>query len=80
MIQHFARAFFVRSCAAARPVSARIEPSFGASDRPAKPVAAPRRLRISSDPCDARRTFIAGRFSDVCAALDRLVLEQEATA
>ncbi|WP_290659908.1 hypothetical protein [Aquabacterium sp.] len=43
-------------------------------------VTPPRRLRISSDPADARRTVIAGRFADVCAALDRLVLEQEATA
>jgi hypothetical protein len=39
-----------------------------------------RRVRISSDPSDARRTVIAGRFAEVCAALDRMVLEQEAAA
>jgi hypothetical protein len=37
-------------------------------------------LRISADPQDARRTVIAGRFAEVCAALDRLVMEQEAIA
>ncbi|RTL31190.1 MAG: hypothetical protein EKK47_08330 [Burkholderiales bacterium] len=40
---------------------------------------AARRVRISTDPADARRTVIAGRFAEVCAALDRLVMEQEAT-
>ena len=38
------------------------------------------RVRISTDPCDARRTVIAGRFAEVCAALDRLVRAQEAAA
>jgi hypothetical protein len=80
MIHHFARAFFVRSTQAARSGSARMEPTL-APDRALKPIAiAPRRLRISSDPADARRTVIAGRFADVCAALDRLVMEQEAAA
>ena len=80
MIHHFARAFFVRSSNAARAVSTRTEPSF-APERLLSPAAiSPRRLRISSDPADARRTVIAGRFADVCAALDRLVLEQEAAA
>lgn len=37
-----------------------------------------RRVRISTDPSDARRTVISGRFAEVCAALDRLVHEQEA--
>lgn len=37
-------------------------------------------VRISIDPQDARRTVIAGKFAEVCAALDRLVLEQEALA
>lgn len=37
-------------------------------------------VRISVDPHDARRTVIAGKFAAVCAALDRLVLEQEALA
>lgn len=81
MIHHFARAFFVRSSsAAARAVAARTEPSFAPERLLGTTVIAPRRLRISSDPADARRTVIAGRFADVCAALDRLVLEQEATA
>jgi hypothetical protein len=44
------------------------------------PLGAARRVRISTDPADARRTVIAGRFAEVCAALDRLVMEQEATA
>ncbi len=39
-----------------------------------------RRVRICTDPSDARRTVITGRFAEVCAALDRLVLEQEAAA
>jgi len=38
------------------------------------------RVRISADPHDARRTVIAGRFAEVCAALDRMVMEQEAIA
>lgn len=38
------------------------------------------RVRISTDPSDARRTVITGRFAEVCAALDRLVMEQEAAA
>jgi hypothetical protein len=45
--------------------------------RPSKPV---HQVRISTDPADARRTVITGRFAEVCAALDRLVLEQEAAA
>lgn len=44
--------------------------------RPASPHA----VRISTDPTDVRRTVIAGRFGAVCAALDRLVREQEALA
>lgn len=80
MIHHFARAFFVRSTQAARVAAPRMEPTL-APDRALKTtLVTPRRLRISSDPADARRTVIAGRFADVCAALDRLVLEQEATA
>lgn len=46
----------------------------------ASAVHASRRVRICTDPSDARRTVIAGRFAEVCAALDRLVREQEATA
>ena len=37
-------------------------------------------VRISVDPQDARRTVIVGKFAEVCAALDRLVREQEALA
>jgi len=55
--------------------------------RPITPWTAPRgqqasgpAVRITSDPSDARRTVIAGRFAEVCAALDRLVREQEAAA
>lgn len=44
------------------------------------PQTADRAVRITTDPADARRTVIAGRFAQVCAALDRLVLEQEALA
>jgi len=46
----------------------------------AQPVRRRDTVRISTDPADARRTVIAGRFAQVCAALDRLVLEQEALA
>ncbi|MBI5927074.1 MAG: hypothetical protein HY836_15905 [Aquabacterium sp.] len=49
--------------------------------RPAAQQMAPvHRVRISTDPSDARRTVITGRFAEVCAALDRLVMEQEAAA
>ncbi len=44
-----------------------------------KPVAT-HPVRISMDPLDRRRTVITGRFAEVCAALDRLVMEQEAAA
>lgn len=91
MMHHLARAFFIRSSTPVatlsdRPASARREPKL-APERSERAVhaassaarsGAPRRLHISSDPSDARRTVIAGRFADVCAALDRLVLEQEA--
>ncbi|MBH1985953.1 MAG: hypothetical protein I8H76_01345 [Burkholderiales bacterium] len=52
------------------------QPRSGSSLR----VATQRPVRISVDPQDARRTVITGRFAEVCAALDRLVLEQEALA
>lgn len=45
-----------------------------------RPLPPANRVRISSDPSDARRTVISGRFAEVCAALDRLVREQEAAA
>ena len=53
--------------------SAQVIPLHSASTRTIK-------MRISTDPSDARRTVITGRFAEVCAALDRLVLEQEAAA
>ena len=78
---------------ATRPVKARpitpwtapVRPSSGGSSAaPSRAIHAPatavRRVRISTDPADARRTVIAGRFAEVCAALDRLVMEQEAIA
>lgn len=82
MIHHFARAFHLRSIAPQL-----IQTSLGAErggalqtpDRSAH-VNMARRLRICSDPADARRTVITGRFADVCAALDRMVREQEAAA
>lgn len=66
----------------------------GASDTPSSPNERPTEdsahlsghrasacgVRICTDPADARRTVIAGRFAAVCAALDRLVREQEALA
>lgn len=58
--------------------AAAVIPLRGASLGSATSSAA-RRVRISTDPADARRTVIAGRFAEVCAALDRLVMEQEAT-
>ncbi|RZI81991.1 MAG: hypothetical protein EOP38_17450 [Rubrivivax sp.] len=80
MIHHLARAFFVRSSSVTRSTGVRTEPSLAPERPTAHTPVSPRRLRISSDPADARRTVIAGRFADVCAALDRLVLEQEAAA
>jgi hypothetical protein len=37
-----------------------------------------RRLRMRIDPSDQQRTLISGRMSDVCDALDALVLRQQA--
>jgi hypothetical protein len=83
------------SAPAPRPVKARpitpwgVQPnnppdhSKGAAIIPLRYAAqgsATRMVRISTDPADARRTVIAGRFAEVCAALDRLVMEQEAAA
>lgn len=63
-----------------RPVRARpITPWPAPPHRPAVDDNV-RRVRICTDPSDARRTVIAGRFAEVCAALDRLVREQEAAA
>lgn len=83
------------SAPAARPVKARPITPWGTPSRQpgngtsamviplrasAPSALAERRVRICTDPADARRTVIAGRFAEVCAALDRLVLEQEAAA
>lgn len=57
------------------PVNQRAAVADASTHRAGRPA-----LRISADPSDARRTVISGRFAEVCAALDRLVLEQEALA
>lgn len=65
------------------PVRPRPITPWGSPARPSAAGSSTRatpRLRISADPHDARRTVIAGRFAEVCAALDRMVLEQEAIA
>lgn len=95
MIHQFARAFFFRSQPAkpsARPMAVASNVGMSASGavtarsivRPASTRTVNRmpmhHLRICSDPSDARRTVIAGRFAEVCAALDQMVREQEATA
>lgn len=70
------------------------QPSRTIKPRPLTPWRAPSRpaptdaadqatsstVRISSDPSDVRRTVMSGRFAEVCAALERLVREQEASA
>ncbi|HET8870543.1 MAG TPA: hypothetical protein VFM48_08860 [Aquabacterium sp.] len=94
MIHHFARALFLRSQTnkAAPRISANAHVGMSSSGvinarsivRPAATRTVSRmpmhHLRICSDPSDARRTVIAGRFAEVCAALDQMVREQEATA
>jgi len=42
------------------------------------PATSARRLRMRIDPSDQQRTLISGRMSDVCDALDALVLRQQA--
>jgi hypothetical protein len=42
------------------------------------PVASVHRLRMRVDPSDQQRTLISGRMSDVCDALDAMVLRQQA--
>ena len=74
MIHHFARALAIRESQhhkASVPASLPLV----AANRTA--TATP--LRIRRDPSDTRRTVIAGRFADVCAALDHMV-EIEAAA
>jgi len=94
MIHQFARAFFFRSQPTqataprmASPASVGLSASGVVNARSIVRPAASRtvnrpihQLRVCSDPADARRTFIAGRFAEVCAALDQMVLEQEAAA
>lgn len=95
MIHQFARAFFFRSQPAqataprmASPASVGLSASGVVNARSIVRPAASRtvnrmpmhHLRICSDPSDARRTVIAGRFAEVCAALDQMVREQEAAA
>lgn len=86
MIHHFARALAVReqARAQAQPAIGHRPPST--SGTPGSPGASAQvmpmvgHLRIRRDPADARRTMIAGRFADVCAALDRMAAELEAAA
>jgi hypothetical protein len=93
MIHHLALAFHVRERAALMAqdranAPAPVNRPAPVRPRPITPWSAPRArqatpsscVRMRSDPSDARRTVIAGRFAEVCAALDRLVREQEATA
>jgi hypothetical protein len=91
MIHHLALAFHVRERAALMAQDRANAPTPAnrpapVRPRPITPWSAPRArqaassVRMRSDPSDARRTVIAGRFAEVCAALDRLVREQEATA
>lgn len=94
MIHHLARAFFFRTQPAKVAPRPPHSPHVGMSSsgvvnarsivRPAATRQVNRmpmhHLRICSDPTDARRTVIAGRFAEVCAALDQMVREQEATA
>ncbi|MFZ5528071.1 MAG: hypothetical protein ACOZE7_15570 [Pseudomonadota bacterium] len=84
MIHHFARALAVReqvrtqAPATQRSPASGANPASSAAVTPLQPRA--NRLRIHRDPSDARRTVIAGRFADVCAALDRMAAELEAAA
>lgn len=79
MIHHFARALAVREQARAQAPAAHRPPTGGApATHPAQSTPFTGRLRIRRDPADARRTVIAGRFADVCAALDRMAAELEA--
>ena len=92
MIHHFARALAVREkLREAAQGTARERSGLAAMATPAAPhptrMPAPGQtvmahvhgIRIHRDPSDNRRTVIAGRFADVCAALDRMV-ELEAAA
>ena len=81
MIHHFARALAVREQTRAQATVAQRPPSGGAAPIATNTSAVTPfsgRLRIRRDPADARRTVIAGRFADVCAALDRMAAELEA--
>lgn len=87
MIHHFARALAIREQARAQVPAVQHPPAGGVVAPTSGGIAlaiplAPRgsRLRIHRDPADARRTVIAGRFADVCAALDRMAAELEAAA
>jgi hypothetical protein len=85
MIHHFARALAVRENLrekASLPVQPCAAPAHTAMRTPARGHALMPHvngIRIHRDPSDNRRTVIAGRFADVCAALDRMV-ELEAAA
>lgn len=85
MIHHFARALAVREQARTQAPATQRLPAGGANPAASSTAVTPlqpraNRLRIHRDPSDARRTVIAGRFADVCAALDRMAAELEAAA
>jgi hypothetical protein len=82
MIHHFARALAIRETI--REKASQAVTSLGQTSPrpPARGHAVMphvQGIRIHRDPSDNRRTVIAGRFADVCAALDRMV-ELEAAA
>jgi hypothetical protein len=85
MIHHFARALAVRenlrekANLAAQPCAASAHSASRTSARGQALMPHVNGIRIHRDPSDNRRTVIAGRFADVCAALDRMV-ELEAAA
>jgi hypothetical protein len=85
MIHHFARALAVRenlrdkASLAALPSGAPAQHTTRAPARGHALMPHVNGIRIHRDPSDNRRTVIAGRFADVCAALDRMV-ELEAAA
>jgi hypothetical protein len=86
MIHHFARALAIRENIRGS-IREKANPAVTASGTAAArpPVRGHavmpqvQGIRVHRDPSDNRRTVIAGRFADVCAALDRMV-ELEAAA
>jgi hypothetical protein len=82
MIHHFARALAIRETIREKASQAVTSLGPTAARPPVRGHAVMphvQGIRIHRDPSDNRRTVIAGRFADVCAALDRMV-ELEAAA